>query len=412
MPFLIPIAATIAAAIMAAIAAVVAAIVPIVIFLGAAIAAVAAVVVGVTTAILSALAVAFTWFGSMVVVQIVSLVNWAATNISTIYFYVAEKIGATLYVFQQILQSVQFKVILSIHNIVYVVSPQYRSMMKQVYGAISKASTALGLGSTFLTLAIQNTRNLVLDVTSMFGQKYDLGQVSWLGTLNNYLNHFNTHASKYQNNPEALFWDLAELIERPAQDAKGAFQQGMILTLEQVVTTTSMVVNKFSQIGIDIETLYDDLPAFIRNAVPDPGAVFWTNLDGFMTNSLGPVLTGLSTEIELWKGRLETAQTTVSDLVDDLRRPGTMMAKVDTLGTQERHAQEDLMAEITSRRLNRLLTDLQPTFTFASNKLEANARLPIPPPSVSPLLSYEHATASVPAPGAMVPRRSWFVGDF
>lgn len=412
MPFLIPLAQVVASAIMAAIAAIAAAIVPIITAVAAAIAAVAIVLGSIVAATVSAIAAGLTWFGSMMVVQIVSLVNWMTTQLTVVYFYVAEKIGATLYVFQQILTSVQFKVILSIHNIVYIVSPQYRNMMKQVYSAIGNASQALGLGSQFLTLAIQNTRNLVLDVTSMFGQKYDLGQVSWLATLNNYLNHFNTHAEKYRLNPEAVFWDLAELIERPSQDAKGAFQQGMITSLETALKTVDTVVQGFWRIGVDVEKLYDDLPQFIKNQIPDPGTVFWDNLSGFLKDHYNPTIGALQASITEWQGRLDLAKAEVSQLVEDLRRPGTMMAKVDTLGTVERQAQEDLMAEITNRRLNRLLTDLQPTFSFAGDKMEANARIPIPPPSVLPILSYEMATASVPAPGAMTPRSSWFVGDF
>ncbi len=412
MPFLIPIAVTIGSAIVAAITAVAAAIGPILVAIGAAVAAVAAMVVTVSIFVVESIIVAFTWFGSQVVANIGWLVDWMTTHSKNVYTTVAAYIKSTADTFQAILEIIHFKTILQVHSIAQIVSPQYRAMMVKVYDAISKASDALGLGPMFMTLAIQNTRNLVLDVTAMFGQKYDLGQVSWLGTLNNYLDHFNTKIEKYRLNPEAVFWDLAELIERPAQDAKGAFQQGIISGLDTALDFASKMGTGLARIGIDIVKLHEDLPAFIKNVIPDPGEVFWTNFDGFLQQHYLPMVTELQNEIGSWNADLQASQQTVSGLVDQLRKPGDLIKNIDALPTYEREDQDRILADFSNRRLGRLVDSLMPALSLSKQKLESNARIPIPPPQGLPILSYEPQSGSVPGVGATAQRGSWFVGDY
>ncbi|MHA2264788.1 MAG: hypothetical protein ACXAEN_20545 [Candidatus Thorarchaeota archaeon] len=412
MPFLIPIAVVIASAISAAIVAVAAAIGPILAAVGAAIAVAAAAIAAVTVTVVTALVTALTWFGSYVVAQIGWLSNWMTLSARSAYTWFSGYVASISHTFEAILEAIHFKTIMQIHSIVYIVSPQYRAMMVKVYDAIGNASKALGLGPQFLTLAIQNTRNLVLDVTGMFGQRYDLGQVSWMATLNKYLNHFNTYAYKYANNPEAVFWDLAELIERPAQDAKGSFQLSMIQGLETALEFAAQVGKDLHRLGIDVETLYHDLPEFIKSKIPAPSDTFWPQMTGWLNEWYIPTMNALNTEISSWADELEAAQGRTSELVDKLRKPGDMMKALDNLPSWEREQQEDLLDEYTNRRLARVVLDLMPTFTSERNRLEANARIPIPPPTVSPPLSYEPAYATVVGPGTMVPRRTWFVGDF
>jgi len=285
-------------------------------------------------------------------------------------------------------------------------------MMKKVYKAIGEASEALGLGPQFLTLAIQNTRNLVLDVTGMFGQKYDLSQVAWLGTLNKYLNHFNNYASKYINNPEAIFWDLAELIERPAQDAKGAFQQQLIGSVEKVLEFAAELGTNLHRIGVDVETLYNDLPAFIKDVIPDPNTVFWQNLSGFLTDHYNPTMAALNAEIDDWGDDLEDAQNRVSALAESLKKPGDLVKKVDELPVWQRKPQEDILASVSNRRMARLIDIMMPQIVWSENQLSANANIPIPPLTVSPPLSYEPQSPVLIGPGSPAQAGTWFVGDY
>ena len=356
--------------------------------------------------------VAFTWFGSSVVANIGWLVDWITIHSKTIYTTVAAYVKSTADTFRAILEVIHFKTILQVHSIVQIVSPQYRAMMVKVYDAISKASDALGLGPMFLTLAIQNTRNLVLDVTSMFGQKYDLGQVSWLATLNNYLDHFNTRIEKYRLNPEAVFWDLAELIERPAQDAKGAFQQGIISGLDTALDFASKLGSGLEKIGVDIETLYDDFPEFIKNVIPDPEPLVRNKIIDFVTQTFLPTVDNLKAEIDGWGYLVGEQQQRMGELVEQLRKPGDLIRNIDALPSYEREDQDRILAEFSNRRLGRLVARLTPSIASSVGKLDSNARIPIPPPLTSPILSYEASSGSVPGVGGTAQRGSWFVGDY
>lgn len=412
MPFLIPIAVTIASAIVAAITVVAAAIGPILVAIGAAVAAVAAMVVTVTIVVVETIIVAFTWFGSQVVANIGWLVNWMTTHSKNIYSTVAAYVSNVSHTFQAILEAIHFKTILQVHSIAQIVSPQYRAMMVKVYDAISKASEALGLGPMFMTLAIQNVRNLVLDVTSMFGQKYDLGQVSWLGTLNNYLNHFNTRIEKYRLNPEAVFWDLAELIERPAQDAKGAFQQGIISGLETALDFADKVGDGLARIGVDIVTLHEDLPEFIKDRIPDPVPIVQSQIVAWVNQTFLPTIDGIRAEVDGWELLAAESRQRVAGLVEQLKKPGDLIGKIDELPEYQREDQDRILADFSNRRLGRLVERMMPDFTTSRETLESNARIPIPPSEAPPHLSYEPQSGYVPGIGPSAQRGTWFVGDY
>ena len=412
MPFLSPIALTIGSAIVAAITVVAAAIGPILVVVGSALAAIAAVIATITITILNAIVVAVTWFASTVVTELISYVNWITIHSKAIYTSVSAYVKSTSLSFKHILEVIHFKTILQVHSIAQIVSPQYRSMMKKVYGAISSASNALGLGPMFLTLAIQNVRNLVLDVSSMFGQKYDLGQVTWLATMNKYLEHFNTNVAKYRNNPEAVFWDLAELIERPSQDAKGALQQVVLANIETVLDFAEKIGTGLGKIGVDIVKLHTDLPDLIKRTIPDPGTVFWNNMSSFLTNHYNPMVADLTGQINEWSADLSDAQSRVSALVDQLRKPGDFVKKIDDLPVYEREDQDRILAEFSNRRLGRLVDKMAPEIALSREKLEANAREAVPPAVELDILSYEPRSGSIPGAGPSAQRGSWFVGEY
>jgi hypothetical protein len=344
--------------------------------------------------------------------RIKSLINWLVKNVRTVYSTLTGVIKSIENVMARVLEAIHFKTILKVHKILQIVSPQYRAMMKKVYDKIARISEALGLGPQFLLLALMNVRNLVHDVGSMFGKSYDLAQLEWMVTLNKYLTVFTTRMNTYRNNPEALLFDLGELIERPATDAKGTFQRGIITSLEGVLEVAAKMGDGLARIGIDIEKLHDDLPAFIKNVIPDPGEVFWNNLEGFLRDHYNPTINALQSEVGLWADELEAAQGRVGDLVERLRKPGDLIRGVDQLPAAERAEQEAILSEVTNRRLTDLMTIWAPDVLVAREELQAIVRQPIPPSTPSLPLSYEPMGLTPVAIGPGAQRGTWFVGDY
>jgi len=163
---------------------------------------------------------------------------------------------------------------------------------------------------------------------------------------------------------------------------------------------------------VDVAKLHEDLPAFVKNQIPDPGTVFWDNMSTFLTNHYNPTIAALQGEVNRWEADLLTSQAVVENLVDQLRKPGDLIAKIDQLPEHERADQDIILADFSNRRLSRLVDSLTPNFTLSREKLAVNARIPIPPPTVAPALSYEPQSGSVPGIGPSAQRGSWFVGDY
>jgi hypothetical protein len=350
--------------------------------------------------------------GGGILSRVRSLINWLVENVRSTYKTLAGVIKSIETVIEKVLEAIHFKTILKIHRILQIVSPQYRAVMKKIYDKIARISEALGLGPQFLLLALMNVRNLVMDVGSMFGKSYDLTQLEWMATLNRYLQVFTTRMTRYRNDPEALLFDLGEMIERPSTDAKGSFQRGIITSLQGVLEVASNIGDGLAKIGVDIVKLHEDLPAFVKRTIPDPGTVFWNNLAGFLTDHYNPTISALQGEIDTWQAEMTDAQTRVGELVEKLRKPGDLVRVVDDLPQYEREEQEAILSEVTNRRLRDLMTIWAPDVLVAREELQDIVRQPIPPVTPSLPLSYEPMGLTPVTVGPQVQRSTWFVGDY
>ncbi|GAH42119.1 unnamed protein product, partial [marine sediment metagenome] len=85
------------------------------------------------------------------------------------------------------LTAIHYDTLHAIHRIAYLTSKDYRETMNKVYNEISKASESLGLGPYYLQLFLQNARGLILAVSTSFGRSYDMAEMEWLATFDEYL---------------------------------------------------------------------------------------------------------------------------------------------------------------------------------------------------------------------------------
>ncbi len=412
MPFLIPLAGVIVSAITAAITAVAAAIAPIITAIAAAVASVSAVITSVLAPIVATVVNAVVWIGSTVWESIGWVADWLTNAVQSAYTAISAWIHSAYATIHAVLDAIHFKLILEIHHIAYIVSPQYRDMMRKVYSAISSASNALGLGPSFLLLALQNTRNLVLDVSSMFGKKYDLSQLDWMGTMNKWLTHFQTYAERYRSNPEAVFWDLAELIERPNLDAKGAAQQVWIQSLDGTVKWIDKFVTDLKQIGVDTEKLISDLPEFVKTHIPQQIDTFWANMTPYLDQYLLPALSNLEGMINSAQSDVELAREHVSGLVDRLKNPGQYLKEIETLPEPERIDAISYVGDLASQPTVRWLSIFNPYADTAARKIAASLATAVPTIPAPGVLRLEPVPAYIPSIGGATPRSTWFVGDY
>jgi len=411
-PFIIPIASAIAGAISGAIAAVAGVLSTVIGVVAGAVASIASVVASVVAPVIATVVEGVTWIGGTIWKQIGWLADWITTHSKSIYTTISGWVHATYSGVQAILEAIHFKLILDIHHIAYIVSPQYREMMRKVYGAISRASDALGLGPHFLLLAIQNTRQLVLDVSSTLGQKYDLSQVTWLATMNKWLDHFNRYAERYKYNPEAVFWDLAELIERPALDAKGAAQQAWISSLEGALKFTDHLIDQFGKIAIDVDTLAQDLPGQVGHWIYERVNPVTEEFRGFVRDWYTPTVNALQNSLNAAALHRADLQEHVDGLVEELKKPAALITRIKDQPEEERAPAEAYLADLAQQPTARWIDLFMPAVEGARQKLDEMLRKPLPSIPAPPVLALEPVPAHVPSPGALTPRKSWFVGDY
>jgi phage-related protein len=314
--------------------------------------------------------------------------------------------------FKKILEAIHFKTILQIHQILELVSPQYRAMMKKLYAAIGKVSEAVGLGTHFILLALQNSRNLILDLSTSLGGKYDLAQVQWLNTLNNFLKSVAGKVDQWSNDPESVLYDMAQLIDKPAMDAKGTFMADVWITMDNLLKHADSMVNQVNTISTDLYNTIEGLPSFIKDAIPSGLTDSLEAVQNNIATYIEPKLGELSATISKYAEEAKEIKQRIQDAIDNILTP---KETIDALGELAPLDKLDVSAKLTD-----LIADT--TWTVAA-KVEAESQEilntmsdtiaqpwpEVPPPEV---LTYEPVSLHRHEMVQASEHSSPFVGDF
>ena len=412
MAFLIPVATAIYTAITSTVAIVASVVAGIVSTVVTIVAAIARTVASVVIPIVSGIVSVFSGVGYTIGSYIEDVASWLATEGQTLYTTLKDWTHAVNSCLKGILEAIHFKTILEVHNIAMLVSSDYRDMMKRVYDGIGEASKALGFGPEFLALAIQNSRALVLDASSAMGHKYDLSQVQWLQSLSSWLNRVNTVAETYEKNPEAVFYDLAQLIDKPAMDAKGSFTQVLVQAVSDATDITNKIVRELTTMGQDLDKWASDLPKFIKDQVQPLIHGFTGPLQDAIKTYYDPIIADIKGSIEEYNKAKEKIEQNVGGIVERLKNPGTYLKEIDGLPADQKTEAELTLADIASRSLQPWTLGIYAARQALDQQFNQQLATPTPTISAPSVLLLEPIGVAPPQPGALIPRASWFVGDF
>lgn len=314
--------------------------------------------------------------------------------------------------FSAMLTAIHFDTILATHNIALLVSEDYRVMMNGVYSEMSEVSAALGFYPQFLALAIRNSRTLVLDVSSTLGMEYDMAQVQWLSTFQEYLHKFNEKAREYENNPAALFEDIDNWIDKPAMDTKGSFMARTIASLDRGLTIIDTAVKDTIRIREDLHRLADDLPDNIRKHVKPWIDDLTKDFDRFVTETYDPYKTQLDSIIKGLNKMQDSSRKDLDGIVRRLKKPGDYLMEIDKMGPWDRLDQERKVADISTREYRRDVAEFTVKTESVSAELE-KIREALKHVSLMPLeFPGEIEKPSRPAGVKAEPKETWFVGDY
>lgn len=311
-----------------------------------------------------------------------------------------------------VLTAIHFNTVIAVHSIAYLVSEDYRRSMAQVYQELSRASVALGYYPQFLALAFQNSRTLVLDASTMMGARYDMAQVEWLSVFSEYLEHFNRNAIKYQANPEVFMHDLAQLVDKPAMDAKGSFVANLILTVDHLATAAEQIVINVDTLRGDLDKLISDLPQRWQDWIGPEIPKFLTEIDNAIAVLATPRIEALLSITKGLRTSLNLLEKREFDIRVRLQRPADYLLEIDKMDHYGKRDQEWKIAELATRQDRKsrevILKDLEPT----AKALEDSARRVYIPPSPAAWFVPEVGEPVTRPIEAIGREDTWFVGDY
>ena len=314
--------------------------------------------------------------------------------------------------FKAFLDAIHYKTLVALHKIAYLVSSEYRAVSNKVYGEISRASSALGLGPHYLELFYQSARVLILDVSTSLGRGYDVAQLEWLSTFNGYLKVFNSRAYRYKNDPALLFYDLEQLVERPALDAKGAGTAAIFNTLDSLLTSTENTVTNIQKINTDVEQLVFNLPQSVREHIQPYTDKVTKKVDEFIENSYNPAMNTLNALILAIKGTQETTKGALAGVIARIAKPANYLLEIDSMDDLDRIDQENKIAGVASRGYaqdsNYVAGETHGEYVHLEAIAAALQAVIISPVTFPQEVNLPQRSAIEPA----TPRETWFIGDF
>lgn len=392
--------------------------------------AVAAVVATVATAVASALApiIAWVWSGITIVYTAVAealtefAAGWAFTvdagfqGLSvageSFFLQVGAYAGSLVYYFGAFLEAIHFSTLLSIHEIAYIVSDDYRAMWTKVYKELGSVSYALGYSADFLNIIIRDSRNVVLDASAMMGQKYDLAEVTWIKSFQGYMKVFSDQASKYTKNPGAVFYDIDRMLTKPAVDNKAGIMQTVYQTIDSTIKFTKTTVDEVDKLRVDLGTLVSHLPQSARDAVKPMLDKITKGWDEWIRVDYRPslkVIDGVIKSIGIEQSVVAARQ---KSLADRLKKPSTYLKEIYDRPSYEWPSEEKVVGDIAARSYSKESQEnYQATQPEREEFLSLTGLLERERPKVEWAIP-EVKVPERPAGTPIEPRKTWNVGDY
>lgn len=314
--------------------------------------------------------------------------------------------------FNTFLEAIHFKILLEIHQIAYLISTDYRNFMTQIWGAVSKYSDAIGLGGTFMYLALRDTRNLVMDTSALLGNKYDMAEVTWISSLSEYFKSIGDKGQEYAAHPEALIWDLDQSLHRPAVDMMGETARMIYKTLNAVVTSAQTLTMGAKAVETDLKRLVADLPSAITRGFKPELDKLWKYTDDFIRLSYDPAMKMISGAMTSFGDKMTETRGELTGVVGRLKRPGKYIAEVDDLSAEERMEDQEVLAAVATRGITPQLDEFEEGLKFVqgefTRQIEEQAIVEEPTTVASP----EPGVPSTPGAPRKKVYKTPFVGEY
>jgi len=314
--------------------------------------------------------------------------------------------------FATIIDAINLDAILEIHEVLWILSDDYRALVGLLFDKISEVSEQLFGNGMILQLVFRSTRNLVLSTSAMLGRPYDLSQCVWFSTLDEILVKFNEKAEIYMNDPEQLFIDLEEWAEKNAIDIGGTFRQSELISMRGSLDFLKSLALQLNTFDRDYKAFTYALPGERGRAIDRKISPILINLGEFRFSSYERNRLETGYMIKDNKENIDRQRTTMSAIQWGTERPSRGFEKIEGLDKEDRQKEEQIIEDYSSRELGRdneeLVNQHDERITEEDSK-KVKKELFLPPPS------WETITEK-PVPELEIKkstrRTSPFVGDY
>jgi len=392
--------------------------------------AVAVAVVSIVTAIATAIAAAATFvysvlagvvigaihttglITSLTAVQTLSAIGALNTVGLATYAGVVTYAAALVTGIRSFMTAIHFKTLIQVHQIAYLVSEDYRVKVHGVYSQIVDYAQAVGVGGTFMLLALQNSKNVILDVSSMVGRKYDLGEVAWFNELVGYLKTVNDVGKRYQNDPITMLYDMEKILVKPSVDAKATVMQGVFLNLESIVTTIDGTVKEVTHLSGDINKLVNDLPEKIKAQILPHLTPINDKIKNFIYEEYTPRLAMIDKIINTVTVDIRGSKGDIRTILDKILYPGDYLKTVDLFDDWEREQQESKILDVVLRPTVKAVSDITELNDDAESNMDLIVNALRRPPFYEKWYAKEVEIPTYKPLGQTNDSKSWFVGDY
>ena len=315
-------------------------------------------------------------------------------------------------VFSGFMDAIHFRTIMSIHNLAYMTSEAYRGVFIDITTAISRVSSQLGLPAYYIQNALENARIVVHDLGATLGQSWDLSEITWLNTMNDFLETIKEKTDLYSQKPAALLWDIYQKIYKPAYDTKASAARVVFDTIDKNIQAIEKVFENVDTLSKSFSKLIIELPAEVRKEIEPTVRPLLDMWKTGITHEYMLEFRKIAKMIGYNAEALESSKDRLYSLSRLIAFPGNLLEGVDDLSPLSKANQERKIAEIANRAYRPYSDIVEEDFTQTQAAIAHRLANPIPPSK--PPAWYLPELEGVISPPGMAPqtRRSWFVGDF
>lgn len=251
------------------------------------------------------------------------------------------------------LDVIHFDTIMRISQIAEVISPKYRGIMNRVYGEISAFSESIGFGPQGLALALENTRAIVMDISAMKGESYDIASVYWLSDLHDVMKKMADYSRVLAMHPELLFDFLVTNVEKRRYEQGREYSQTLGVNVKNLLERTKGFVDDIDTLGRDLRTFRNDLPESVRKLVDPLFKHVLDPVENWKTDTFNPLKKDYEELKIAWGKKTEEQDLIARDFANRLKKPGQLLGAIWNLPDEERELEEKITDIVVASELNR-----------------------------------------------------------